>query len=192
MCAVDFVSGLPSQKCVPTEFLKELKLPEHEIQESVCCIDCGILDCVPRNVMFDTDKNKYFIIDNEFTYDFPIPMDFLIWSGINTLVTELQDVIQPMVSQSRPVAIFSGHGINRSYIPLSWLSIIDNLVIPRKQLVNLYSAWQSKILGGTTRVNIRLNEGKNAVYQVKTSEIAAKNQMSENLFRILHKVRRLF
>lgn len=189
---VDFVSCLPSHKCVPTEFLKELELPEHEIQESICCIDCGILDCVPRNVMFDADKNKYYIIDNEFTFDFPVPMDFLIWSAINTLVTELQDVIQPKVSQSRPVTIFSGHGNNRSYIPLSWLSIIDNLVIPRKKLVKLYSAWQSKILSNKTSVNIRLNDRKKAIYKVKAAEIAAKNQMSENLYRILHKARRLF
>ncbi|MBN2590385.1 MAG: class I SAM-dependent methyltransferase [Sedimentisphaerales bacterium] len=189
---VDFLSGLSSQKCVPQEFLKELELPEHEIQESVCSINCGILDCVPRNIMIDADKNKYYIIDNEFTYDFPVPIDFLIWSAINTLVTELQDVIQPKVSQSRPVTIFSGHGNNRYYIPLSWLSILDNLVVPRKKLVKLYSAWQSKILSGTTRVNIRLNDKKNAIHKVTVAEIAPKNQMGENLYRILHKVRRLF
>ena len=188
---IQFLGKLPS-KCIPKEFAAALGLPENLIQNPVTCLDCGIIDCVPHNIMIDRDSDKYYIIDNEYTYDFPIPKDFMIWRAINTLVIDLQDTIQPKVSQSRPVIIFSGHGINRSYIPLSWLSIIDNLAIPRNQLVKLYSAWQSKILGGTTRVNIRLNDEKNAIYQVKAAEIAAKNQMGENLYRILHKIRRLF
>jgi 2-polyprenyl-3-methyl-5-hydroxy-6-metoxy-1,4-benzoquinol methylase len=188
---IQFVLKLPSKKCIPEEFMKTLDIPKSQIREPIHCLNCGIFDCVPHNIMIDLSNNKYYIIDNEFTYDFPIPADFLVWCAIYTLVFDLQDQIQSQVCQSHPVTIFSGHGINRHYIPLSWLSILDNLETPRKNLIRWFSAWQSRTSSSGIKAYVRLKDSKRTLRKVRVAEIATKNKASEGIFHILHKARRL-
>jgi 2-polyprenyl-3-methyl-5-hydroxy-6-metoxy-1,4-benzoquinol methylase len=187
-----FLYKLPADKCVPEEFMKELGIASHEITSPVHCLNCGIVDCVPHNIMIDQSSNKYYVIDNEFIYDFPIPTDFLICRAISTLVYDLQDHIQSHVCRKRPVVIFSGHGINRHYIPISWLNILKKLEIPLKQQTRWSSAFQNKIFSHKTKINLRLKTTNKAIEYVPIAEINTNNRLAERIYKWLHKLRRKF
>ncbi|MBN2180478.1 MAG: class I SAM-dependent methyltransferase [Sedimentisphaerales bacterium] len=188
---IHFLLKLPSKKCIPEEFMKELGIPESEIREPIHCLNCGIFDCIPHNVMIDTKTGKYYVIDNEFTYDFPIPVDFLIWRAINTLVFDLQGIIQSYVCPKHPVVIFSGHGINRHYIPETWLNILRKLEIPPKQQARWSSAFQSRILRYKVKINLRLKTKSKTLGYVPIAEINTNHRLIEQIYKILGKVRRI-
>ena len=188
---IKFLKKLPSRKCIPEEFMKELEIPESEIPEPINCLSCGIFDCIPHNIIIDQSSNKYYIIDNEFTYNFPIPVDILIWRAINMLVINLQSLIQSQVCQDHPVTIFSGHGINSNYIPLSWLKILDNLEIPIKYQIRWYSAFQNKILNYKSKLYVRLKARHRALKKITVAELSVNRGITENIYRILHRIRRI-
>ena len=188
---IQFLFRLPASKCIPEEFMRELGISSTEIPKPVHCLNCGIVDCVPHNILIDESNNKYYIIDNEFTYDFPIPTDFLIWRAISTLVFDLQEHIQSHVCRERPVVIFSGHGINRHYIPISWLDILKKLEIPLRQQTRWSSAFQNKILRHKTKICLRLKTKNKALGYVPIAEIDINHTLIERVYKFLQKVRRI-
>ncbi len=189
---IQFLYKLPADNCIPEEFMRELEISPNEISEPVYCLNCGIIDCIPHNILIDQGSNKYYIIDNEFIYDFPIPIDFLIWRAINTLIYDLQDHIQSYVCEKRPVVIFSGHGINRHYIPVSWLNILKELKIPLRQQTHWSSAFQNKIFSHKTKINLRLKTNGKALGHVPIAEINSNKRLIEHIYKFLHKLRRTF
>lgn len=187
---IQFLLKLPSKKCIPEEFMRELGISSATIPNPVHCLNCGIVDCVPHNIMIDLKNNRYYIIDNEFTYDFPIPTDFLIWRGISTLVFDLQDQIQSHVCREQPVVIFCGHGINRHYIPISWLNILKKLEIPLRQQTHWSSAFQNNIFRQKIKIYLRLKATNKALGYVPIAEINTNHRLIEHIYKFLHKLRR--
>jgi 2-polyprenyl-3-methyl-5-hydroxy-6-metoxy-1,4-benzoquinol methylase len=189
---IRFLHKLPADKCVPDEFMRELGISSDEIPKPVHCLNCGIIDCVPHNILIDPQSNKYFIIDNEFVYYFPVPIDFIIWRATITLVFDLQDQIQSHVSPQRPVVIFCGHGINRHYIPVSWLNILKELEIPPGQQIHWASAFQNRIFTHKTKINLRLKETNKTLGHVPIAELNTNHRLIEHIYKSLHKLRRIF
>lgn len=189
---LQFLLELPVRKCIPEEFMRELGISEYEIPRPVYCLRYGIVDCVPHNILIDKTNNKYYIIDNEFTYNFPIPVDFLIWRAISTLVVDLQDQIQSQVCEKRPVVILSGHGRNRHYLPLSWLDVLKNLEFPLKQQARWSSAFQNNILLHKVKRNLRLKVKPKVLTHISITEININHRAIDIVYKVLHKARRIW
>jgi len=189
---LQFLLRLPAKRCVPEEFMRELGISDCKIPRPVRCLRRGIVDCVPHNILIDEKSNKYYVIDNEFTYDFPIPVDFLIWRAIHTLVVDLQDCIQSQVCEGRPVAIFSGHGLNRHYMPLSWLDVLKNLEIPLKEQAQWSSAFQNNIRRHKSKLYLRLKAKPRALKHVPIAEMNVNHKVGEQIYKVLHKARRIW
>lgn len=187
-----FLRKLPAKTCVPNEFLREMKIAPREIREPLPCFSCGILDCVPHNILTDQKSKKYYIVDNEFTCDFPIPIDFLIWHAIHTLVLDLQRLIQSHVCEEQPVVVISGHGVNRHYMPLSWLDVLTDLKTPLRQQLQWSSGFQNMVKRRRTKLSSRLRERPRPLTCVPVSEIKVNQGMSERLYEILRKTKRIW
>ena len=187
-----FLRGLPAERCVPHVFLSEMGMPQSEISEPLPCFCCGIIDCVPHNILFDQQNEEYHVIDNEFTYDFHVPIDFVIWRAVHTLVVDLQNQIQSCVSEERPVVLYSGHGANREYIPLSWLDVITSLEIPVKQQMRWASAFQNTIVCRRSNLSTRLKTKPRVLKHVAIAEIDVSNGTAERIYEVLRKAKRLF
>lgn len=186
-----FLSKLPATRCVPKEFMKEMGIAHREVRKSLRCLCCGILDCVPHNILVDEKTGKWYIVDNEFTYDFPAPVDFLIWRAIGTLVNDLQEHIQSHVCEKRPVILFGGHGKNREYMPLSWLDVLKSLKISPKQQARWSSAFQNTIVYHKSNVRVRLKAKPRVLKRVSVAEIKVNEGITELFYKVLRKVRRL-
>jgi len=187
---VQFLLALPAKNCIPKEFAREFGIPDTEISRPVPCLRCGIIDCVPHNIL--VDRSKWYVVDNEFTYDFPVPIDFVISRAIRTLVVDLQQQIQSQACKSRPVTIFSGHGINRHYIPLNWLDVLTNLDISLKQQARWSSAFRNKVLHQKHKPHSRLKARPRALGRVSIAEIQLNQGMTERIYQVLRKARRIW
>jgi precorrin-6B methylase 2 len=188
---LQFLRKLPAEICVPKEFLTEMGLASREIHKPLPCLCCGIVDCVPHNIIVDDKNQKWHIIDNEFTYDFAMPIDFLICRAIRTLVVDLQSQIQSRVSESRPVILFSGHGANRHYIPLAWFDVLTNLEISLKQQARWCAAFQNRILCHRYKAHGKLRAKYRVLRHVPIAELNRNQGLVEQVYRILRKVKRM-
>jgi 2-polyprenyl-3-methyl-5-hydroxy-6-metoxy-1,4-benzoquinol methylase len=186
-----FLLKLPVKRCIPQEFFRQMGVLDNQNNEALSCFSLGIIDCVPHNILFDKGGGRYCVIDNEFTYDFPIPVDFLIWRAINTLVVDLQSQIQSNVREDRPVTVYSGHGINREYIPVAWVDVLSNLKIPVKQQARWSAAFENGILRHKINVRYRLKSKPKAIGRVSIAEINVKENITDMIYKYLRKVKRL-
>jgi len=180
---------LPAQTCIPQEFVRELGISSHGVCDPVPCLCCGIIDCVPHNIMVDERSNKYYIIDNEFTYDFPVPIDFMIWRAVCTLVVNLQSQIQSNVCRARPVVVFMGYGHNRHYIPLGWLDVLTSLDIPTEILVCWSSAFQNMVNRRQSRASLRLKAKPRPLKRVPLAELEINKTLISRACDILRKLK---
>ena len=130
------------------------------------------------------------IIDNESTYDFPVPIDFVIWHAIRTLVVDLQAQIQSHVCKERPVILLSGHGINRHYMLLSWLDVLTKLDILPKQLAYWSSTFQNRILRYKSKPYSRLKANPRAIVHVSITETEIDQGMIRRIHNVLRKIKR--
>lgn len=111
-----FLSGLQQVVCAPSQFCDFLGA---EAMEAVLvCLTFGPYDCIPRNLICDSTGWK--VVDLEWTFPFPIPMDFLLWRGLHSLVSGLQPVIQAHTGGKAPVLLYQGYGRTRLYLPVAW------------------------------------------------------------------------
>jgi len=186
-----FLLKLPTKWCVPKEFMKEMGLAHREVSKTRRCFCCGIIDCVPHNILVDEKTGKWNIIDNEFTYDYPVPVDFLIWRAIYTLVVDLQEHIQSHVCERRPVVLFCGYGKNRTYMPLNWLDVLRSLEISPKQQARWFIAFQNRILRHKTHLHFRLKKKPRVLRCVSVAEIEVNEGMMELTYKVLRKAKRL-
>ena len=184
---IRFIRSLPSQSCIPEEFMQEFDIPSTEIPEPVACFTCAPIDCIPRNVM--VGEKGWYVIDFECMYGFAMPVDLLVYRTIFSLICDLQPHIQTGASEKRPVVLFSGY-MNPHYVPLTWLDILRDIEISLKHL----SIWTSKfqniamVRQPSRPPRIRLKSINRALTHVEISETRTENEKLYRLRQFLWKV----
>ncbi|MCK4789837.1 MAG: hypothetical protein KAV87_39215, partial [Desulfobacteraceae bacterium] len=151
-----FLYSLPIETCIPDKFMRKFAIKPGMGTKPVNCLQKALLDCIPRNIK--VSKEKWYIIDNEWTYDFPLPIDYLIFRGIAALITDLQPQIQCKVSSDTPVAIFRGYGNTRQYIPFSWLEILRRMEIPVDEVECWERQFQNHVWAASKNLRVRLRK----------------------------------
>ncbi len=159
-----FLYNLPVETCVPDKFMREFNIKSRMNMKPVDCLRIALLDCIPRNIK--VSEEKWYIIDNEWTYDFPLPIDYLIFRGIITLITDLQAQVQHGVSKDRPVAIFRGYGKRRQYIPCSWLEILQTMKIPIDEMAYWEMQFDNHVLSTSKNLRVRLKKNTKMLIRV--------------------------
>ncbi|MBN2455618.1 MAG: hypothetical protein JXB29_03630, partial [Sedimentisphaerales bacterium] len=125
-------------------------------------------------------------------YNFPVPIDFLIWRAIGTLVNDLQELIQSNVCENRPVVLFNGHGNNRDYLPLNWLDVLKSLEISPRQQARWSSAFRNTIVCHKYNLRFRLKSKPRVLRSVSVAELKVNGGVIELAYKVLRKAKRLF
>ena len=200
-----FLYSLPVETCVPDKFMREFNIKSRTSIKPVDCLRTALLDCIPRNIK--VSKEKWYIIDNEWTYDFPLPIDYLLFRGIISLIGDLQAQVQHGVSKDKPAAIFRGYGKTRQYIPCSWLEILRTMKIPIDEMAYWEIQFQNHTLSTSknlrvrlrrnakllTRVaSLRLKKNPKALTRVAITEIKTSPEILYEIRSILRKVKNRF
>jgi len=162
---IRFINKLPSSECIPDGFMKLFGIRTEEFECLLPCLKIGPIDCIPSNIL--VNEQFWYIIDHEWTIEHSIPIDFLIYRGIYSLIIHLQEHIQAYVSNEQPVVLFSGYGKNRTYIPISWLELLRSTNIPIATLYYWEWLFQSKANISTKLGRLRLKKNPRIISKVK-------------------------
>jgi hypothetical protein len=101
----DFINSLKTIKINPyqnkefTEIFDPKNLIKQEVEE---CLNLGILDINFDNLLFDSKKNKIYLIDFEWFFNFPIPKKLILFRSIFYLSLHLQSLIKNRCSPKFP------------------------------------------------------------------------------------------
>lgn len=165
---LDLINKLPKIEIIPKKFIEKFQI-RLDPTEIVPCLEYGLIDFIPKNIL--KSSNAYYLIDNEFVYNFPIPVEFILFRGLTSLVFNLQDIIQKQISDKSKVKVFCGRGRRRIFIPVEWEKYFNKMKFPLSTLSKWNWLFQREILMDDIPIKIRLNKtGKILVHPRTLSE----------------------
>jgi len=139
------VLGLRSVEVWPKEFLSMVgQDTTGDFKPKVECFSRGLLDLTPRNIL--VNGNRWIVIDNEWSFDFPIPVTFVLFRAIFELVVELQDEIRRTTTKTRPAIGLLSRGLRTYYYPKDWVRYIFDTKIDFEEMLR----WETGFLRYTT------------------------------------------
>ncbi len=164
---IHFLQKLPTVECYPEDFITRFGISPSYVASSARCFTAGPIDCIPSNIL--VDEASWYVLDHEWFFDFPIPVDFLIYRGIISLICRLQISIQAATNKQYPSVLYDGYGKMRNYIPLVWLHLLQGATtIPLEYLAYWNWLFQKQILLDEKKVNLRLR--RNSKHYTKIAQ----------------------
>ena len=132
------------------------------------CYSVGCIDMQASNFLIDISKNEWFIIDQEWLFDFPVPVRYVHLRVIISLSIHLQKVIQTFCSNNLPCLKLSDNLI----IPLLFLQCfnleVDDFVSYYRSYLHYENNFQFYVTGRSSQGTI-FNEDECEV--IKTSSL---------------------
>lgn len=114
----------------------------------VDCLSRGLLDLTPRNIL--VDGSRWVVVDNEWSFDFPVPVVFVLFRAIREVVVGLQHEIRRCTTKTRPgVGVFA-RGLRTDYFPKDWVKYISDNYISFAQMLRWEMGFQRYITGTTS------------------------------------------
>jgi hypothetical protein len=88
------------------------------------CLCRGLLDLTPRNILINGEQ--WIVIDSEWSFDFPIPVAFVLFRAIKETVVELQYEIRRHTGKTRPAIGIFARVLRTYYFPQDWVKYISD------------------------------------------------------------------
>ncbi|MGA2092322.1 MAG: hypothetical protein ABSH16_02795 [Sedimentisphaerales bacterium] len=187
------IYALPRTHLLPDEFLRTVAQDTSENKLKMDCLNRGLLDLTPRNIFVNGER--WIALDNEWSFDFPVPVCFLIFRAVRELAIMLQSEIRLSANKENPVVSIFATNIATFYVPTAWVKYISDQDISLSRLLRWEYGFR-KYVGGTTRSG-RWNRIK-LFHRTRTHfedrEIYVEKQYATRFVRLLKKlpgVRRL-
>ena len=139
------IAALATIDVVPTQFLTTVANDRKGNIPVLRCLSRGLLDLTPRNIL--VNGSRWIVIDNEWSFDFPVPMIFLLFRAIRELAMGLQREIRMCTSVSNPVVGVFARGLQTYYVPKDWLKHITDVKINFSRLLQWEMGFQQFIAG---------------------------------------------
>lgn len=145
-CYIQKVHVLGNVKVCPKKFLS--MIGQNTISNcdvKVICLPRGLLDLTPRNIL--VDENKWIVVDNEWSFDFPIPVVFVLFRAILELVVGFQKEIRRTTKKTRPAIGLLSWSLRTYYYPANWVRHVSDTQIDFAQMLRWEMGFQRYITG---------------------------------------------
>jgi hypothetical protein len=154
---VDKIKALESIYTVPKEFYQIIGVNGAYDDTKLLCLCRGLLDLTPRNILVNGEH--WIAIDFEWSFDFPIPVVFLLFRAIKETVTELQYEIRRHTSKTRPAIGIFAQGLRTYFLPQDWVKYISDTNTSFAQMLKWELGFRQYITGANkgTVGRIKLN-----------------------------------
>jgi len=130
---------------VPEEFLAVIAGEGQAKLRPVSCLARGLLDLTPRNILVENDK--WTVIDNEWSFDFPVPVAFVLFRAVREIAVGLQREIRQAVSKEMPVIDSITFGLRRVYSPVAWTKYLGNDIVDLGRMLRWELGFQRYVRG---------------------------------------------
>ena len=139
------IRALKAIKTRPNEFLKLVGSSNQYKSLETVCLERGTLDLMPWNII--TGNDKWIVVDNEWSFDFPVPLLFIAFRFIYTGAIKFQSDIRYSASKTKPVRALFAKGLTNYYIPVHWGKYLSNTEVGLKDLLLWEKGFQKYVLG---------------------------------------------
>jgi len=144
---VDKIRSLKTIKTTPTEFIKKFVSSAVTHLPKVDCLARGLLDLTPDNILIDGDR--WIALDNEWSFDFPMPVMFVIFRAIQTLAVVSQSDIRKSASKANPVIGILAGRLRTYYIPVLWMKHVTYYDVNLCRTFKWEQGFQQYVTGST-------------------------------------------
>lgn len=146
---VNRLNSLPKIQIVPKEFLKMFDGDENAGNQELECLSRGLLDLTPRNILVDGDR--WIIVDHEWSFDFPVPVVFVVFRAVREAAVVLQSQIRAAASQIMPMTDIFALGLQKLYVPVLWAQHITDTPVTSSRMLRWELGFQRYVRGSSCR-----------------------------------------
>lgn len=142
------VKALNQLHVCPKEFLSTVTQNTFENYKfEVDCFSRGLLDLTPRNIL--VDGNRWIVVDNEWSFDFPVPVIFVLFRAILEMVIQLQQEIRRCTKKTHPAVGIFARGLRTYYFPKEWVKYVAEPHISFAQMLRWEMGFRHYISGSS-------------------------------------------
>ena len=142
---VDKLHSLTKVRVVPEEFLRVIVGQTDNNKLEIDCFSRGLLDLTPRNIFVNGDK--WIVLDNEWSFDFPVPVVFVLFRAIRELAFILQSEIRRTTRSSNPTLGVFARGLSTYYVPVFWANYLTRTDISLTKMLWWEMGFQRYVTG---------------------------------------------
>ena len=135
--------------CKPMRFYNTIA-QDTGVKRQLDCFVTGIIDLIPRNILLI--KSKWIVLDNEWCFNFTVPVKFVKFRAIRELALSLQGPIRNSTCQGNCAISVFGSGVNVYYVPDAWLEYIDVDGPSMERMLRWEAGFQKYVLGDNVHV----------------------------------------
>ena len=118
---VQKLHSLQREQVVPRDFLS-LVGDQENLKLEADCLCRALLDFTPKNIL--VDEKRWVLLDNEWSFDFPVPIAFIAFRTIRELTIDLQAEICASIDMDHPAIGLFCRGLRTFYVPFVWVKYL--------------------------------------------------------------------
>lgn len=180
---IDFLNTIPTVKKNPYESDDFTKLfdskKKYFSEEQVDCWYPGFYDINLDN--FIKKESKYYFVDFEWCFDFPLPKSFLILRAIFYLSLKLQNIITTKVSKDFPCISFYKNILT----PVTWLEVTKHSSHELQKMLDYESAFLSSKIKYSAPLQPVVNDYMDSIIVSSYPNFGEKQVQKDNLLHSL-------
>lgn len=180
------INSLGRIQTVPKEFLSITGENAGADRIAVDCLLRGLLDLTPRNILVDGER--WVVIDNEWSFDFPVPVALVLFRAIREMAMELQREIRASTTVSNPSVGVFARGLQIYYVPEHWLSHITDVNISLDRLLRWEMSFQRYVTGSLYDTVGRIKRNPRTRVHFSSKAVESNAGMLDTAAQLLKKV----
>jgi hypothetical protein len=144
------IHALEHRPHYPSEFLSQIVGDSRGDDDLVVdCLSRGPLDLTLRNILLDGDR--WVVIDNEWSFPFPIPVAFLLFRAVRQLCMMWQPEIRRTTGTDRPAVGLLTTRLRTYYFPKSWIEYCKAPHVSFMQMLRWEAGFRRYVAGPACR-----------------------------------------
>jgi len=147
------INSLGRINAVPEVFLCDIVNDSANEFAAIDCLERGVLDLICKNILIS--GGHWIVIDNEWSFDFPVPVRFLLFRAIREIIFTEQVAIRRAANKAHPVTgLFAGRWY-KFYVPIEWLEYLIEGEIGLERLIRWEVGFQRYVNGPSYASHLR-------------------------------------
>jgi 2-polyprenyl-3-methyl-5-hydroxy-6-metoxy-1,4-benzoquinol methylase len=183
---IDKINSLEKVKIIPEEFLRVIAKDAHGVKSELDCLLRGLPDLTPQNILID--GNRWIVLDNEWSFDFPMPIIFIFFRAIKEMSAMLQPEICKTTCIENPAIGIFACNLCTNYVSQAWIKNITDKNTTFSQMLRWESGFQNYVTGRDSNAVGRIKFHYKVCTHIPYAFSVRGNQFFAKLNRRLKKV----
>jgi hypothetical protein len=150
------------------------------------CLSHGLLDLIPDNILISRDR--WIVIDHEWSFDFPVPVAFVLFRGIKDMVFALQHEIRKCTKKTHPAVGIFTRGLRTYYFPKEWIKYVVDPHISFAQMLRWQMGFRRYVSGSRVETAGRIKKSFRTKSHISTWSLRCNSGIIKSVSHFLKKL----